>query len=96
MSSLDNIKDTLRQNLTDLRRRYPIASLAIFGSYARGDETPESDVDILVEFNGDIAWEFFDLEDELKNILQKKVDLVSKGGLKPRHWDYLKSRLQYV
>ncbi len=96
MSSRETIQATLRKHLPDLKQRYPIAWLALFGSYTRGEQTAKSDIDILVDFNGPVGIEFVELADELEKILHSKVDLVSKGGLKPRHWDYLKERLAYV
>ena len=56
--------------------------MAIFGSQASGDTTPESDVDILVSFNGKIGIEFIDLADELEQIKERKVDLISMESLK--------------
>ena len=53
---------------------------------------PESDIDILVEFEPDTPiglWEFAGLEDELRDLLGRKVDLVSKRGLKPRVRPYV-------
>ena len=82
--------------MPELQKRYPIAWMAIFGSYARSEQTSGSDIDILVDFNKPIGIEFIDLADELEKILNTKVDLVSKGGLKSRHWEYLKHRLTYV
>ena len=63
----------------------------------RNDFDPEkSDVDIMVEFNGEIGWEFFDLKDELEKILGRKVDLVSKLAIKPHYWEYIEKDLSNV
>jgi len=91
-----DVKSILQRHLPELKKRYPIEWMTLFGSYARGEETADSDVDLLVDFNGPIGIEFVDLTDEIEKILNVKVDLVSKGGLKPRHWEYLKPRLTYV
>ena len=56
IQKLQNYKDNLLE-------KYPIKSLGIFGSYSRGDNNLDSDIDILVEFNGRIGIEFLDLED---------------------------------
>src|ERR1035441_2031780 len=69
MSLVENIKDKLNSALPDLQTRYPIAKLGIFGSVTRTDFTDKSDIDIMVEFNGEIGWEFFDLEEELTKML---------------------------
>jgi len=50
----------------------------------RGEESESSDVDILVTFSEPIGWEFVDLKEYLEEILEKRVDLVSIGALKPQ------------
>jgi predicted nucleotidyltransferase len=97
MTTLESIKTKISEQLPDLRKRYPIENLALFGSVTRDDFNPEtSDIDILVEFYGEIGWEFFDLESELKKILNREVDLVSKGAIKPHYWEYIKKDLIHV
>ena len=93
---LNNIKQTLSSALPDLRKRYPISEMALFGSQVSGDATEKSDVDILVSFNGAIGIQFIDLADELEKLLGKKVDLITKEGLKHRQWEYLKDKVVYV
>jgi len=72
--------------LADLCRRYQVRELSVFGSAARGQMTPDSDIDILVEF---LPGSEIDLVDyaglmlDLSKLLGRKVDLVSKNGLKP-------------
>ena len=96
-SILTNIKFQLAKHLPELRLKFPISEIALFGSVTRDDFDPlQSDIDILVDFNGPIGIEFCDLADELEQILHWKVDVVSKSGLKPKNWDYLKTRLSYV
>ncbi len=91
MTTAEAIREKLAAHLPSLKQRYPIARLALFGSVVRDDFDPEkSDIDILVEFNGDIGWEFFDLEAELEKILGRKVDLVSKRAIKPHYWEHIK------
>ncbi len=73
--------------LEEICRRYQVKELALFGSAARGEMRPDSDVDLLVEFqprHGMGLFEFDALERELAALLGRKVDLVSKNGLKPR------------
>jgi predicted nucleotidyltransferase len=96
MSNMEEIKQKLHQELPRLKQEFPIQSLALFGSYVRNEQTAASDVDIIVEFNDNIGWEFLDLQSELEKLLVKKVDLISKRGIKPRYWEYLKDKLVYV
>lgn len=67
-----------------LRQRWPIRSLALFGSVARGEDGRRSDVDILVEFERPIGLSaFLALEASLAGLVGRPVDLVSRGALKP-------------
>jgi predicted nucleotidyltransferase len=70
--------------LAELCRRYGIAELSVFGSVARGDDRPESDVDLLYVLapTARLGWEIVDLRDELAEVLGRPVDLVPKSGLK--------------
>ena len=95
--NLIELKTKLHGYLPVLKKKYPVEWLALFGSVTRNDFNPDkSDIDILVEFNGSIGIEFVDLADDLEKLTGQKVDLVSRGGLKPRQWEYLKDKLQYV
>ena len=72
--------------LAELCQRYHVRELALFGSVLRADFGPESDIDVLVEFEPDAPiglFEFFELEDALALVLQRRVDLVPKRALKP-------------
>lgn len=70
--------------------------MAIFGSYAREEQTKNSDLDIIVEFNDKIGIRFIDLAEELEKIVGLKVDLVSKKGVKEKYLQEIKSELIYV
>ena len=96
MRTLQEIKLTLERNKEDIFDKYPIKSLAIFGSYARNKPQSISDVDILVEFHSPIGIRFIDLADELESILGVKVDLVSKNGMKEKYYNVVKQDLIYV
>jgi predicted nucleotidyltransferase len=89
-SSVASSKDTaqfiaiLRHHLPEISRKYKVSYLGIFGSYIRGEQKPESDLDILVEFEeAPGLFEYIQLEDYLSEILGVKVDLVMKSALKP-------------
>jgi predicted nucleotidyltransferase len=63
---------------------HPIEKAWVFGSYARGEETKNSDLDILVRFNENAAISLFDyvrIMDKIEKLLHKKVDLVSEYGV---------------
>ncbi len=72
--------------LADLCRRYHVKKLSLFGSFVRGEMRPDSDLDVMVEFEPDarigiLKFEF--LSEELEALSGRKVDLVTKRGLKP-------------
>lgn len=84
-SPVADIKQTLREHLPDLRERYGVRSFAIFGSYVRGEQDLNSDIDILVSFDDPPGLlRFIDLENELGGLLGHPVDLVVEDSLKPR------------
>lgn len=85
MKNLDELKQILSTQKQSLCNRYQLTTLGIFGSYARGEQTEASDVDILVDY--EIAPTFVDLvelRDYLSEIFDLKVDVVTKNGLKNR------------
>jgi len=86
MKTLADIQRILSQHKDILRERFGVRRLAVFGSYARGEATPQSDVDILVEFERPIGWEIVDLHDYLEALLDMNVDLVTPGALKRKPW----------
>ena len=74
------------ERLAELCRRYYVQELSVFGSMARGDDRPDSDVDILVAFQPDAPIgliEYARLMEDLSELMGRKVDLVSKKYLKP-------------
>jgi len=93
---MNNIVSILKDHKEDLFANFPIKSLALFGSYSRGDFETNSDVDIMVEMREAKAVAFINLSYQLEEILQKKVDLVSKNGIQAKYYDYLKKDLIYV
>jgi hypothetical protein len=96
MSLAEEILFKLRNLKSQLTKKYPIAAMALFGSFSRGDQLADSDIDILVELDGKIGSRFIDLAEELESALGRKVDLVSKNGIKPRYFKSIKEDLIYV
>jgi predicted nucleotidyltransferase len=81
----ETIKTKLAAYKPILVERYGVKEIGIFGSYVRGNQKRDSDVDILVDFTGSISLlDFVHLENELSDLLGVKVDLVMKTALKPR------------
>lgn len=96
MKTLDEVKSILIQNKENLYGKFKIKKIGIFGSYARDEQTLESDVDILVEFDVVPGFEFVDLANLLEKIVGEKVDLISKGAIRPDRWKYVEEDIIYV
>lgn len=83
--------ETVLQTLRDqpnLFDQFKIKTLALFGSTARNEATPQSDLDFLVEFDADPTLDLYmNLKFFLEDLFEKKVDLVTKGSLKPQITD---------
>lgn len=73
------------ERLDAICRRYGIARLLVFGSVARGEPTPSSDVDVLYDLlpGARLGWEIDDLADELADVFGRPVDLVARTALHP-------------
>ena len=90
------IAKTLKDNKKDLLSRYHLTAIGIFGSFTREDFREDSDIDILIDYDQPIGIEFIDLAEELEKILDRKVDLVSKNGVKPKYFEEIQKDLIYV
>jgi predicted nucleotidyltransferase len=93
MTAREDILQTLRKQRPAMSRRYPIRRLALFGSWARGDAREDSDVDLMVEVDPSIGLRFVDLAEELERALGRRVNLVSRRGLKPALWAVVEPEL---
>ncbi|PIR17887.1 MAG: nucleotidyltransferase [Deltaproteobacteria bacterium CG11_big_fil_rev_8_21_14_0_20_49_13] len=83
--TLRKIKTILTAQKLILAKKFNVKEIALFGSYVRGENKSNSDIDILVEFFQPIGlFAFMDCEEYLEKILGIKVDLVSKKALKPQ------------
>ena len=83
--------------MPSIKAKYHIKQLGIFGSFVRNEQTEESDVDILVEFDSPIGFfDFVRLERQLSETLNKKVDLVSKKALKSAIREEVLKEIKYV
>ncbi len=97
MADRQMILATLKKAKPLLAQKYGVKDLAIFGSYSRNEEIAgKSDLDIMVDFSQPIGLAFVDLADELEGLLQLKVDLVSRGGIKPKYFTVIEPDLIYV
>ena len=82
MKSSEEIKEILSEHKEEIREKYGVVILGVFGSYARGEQKETSDVDILIEIERPIGLKFFELWDELEKLLGCEVDLVREKLLR--------------
>lgn len=96
--NLNEIMALLKKQKAFLENKYKIKEIGIFGSYVRGDQNPESDLDIIVNYkdNSIAIFDFLDLKEYLSNILGINVDLVMKEGLKPTIGENILSHVLYA
>jgi uncharacterized protein len=81
--SIDEIRKIIYEHKEELEKDFNAVSFFVFGSYAKGQQTPESDIDILVELKAPLGLKFFKLEIFLGKLFGKKVDLGTPNCLKP-------------
>ncbi|MEI6948045.1 nucleotidyltransferase family protein [Paraflavisolibacter sp. H34] len=96
MGQLADIRKVLEQLKPELARKYHVQTIGLFGSVVRDDFSPNSDVDILVDFDRPIGVEFIDLADYIEQQLQYKVDLVSRRGIKDKYFKAIEREIVYV
>jgi len=95
--SLDEIKDILNKHREELRQRYNITEMGIFGSYVRGEQKKRSDVDILVEIGKPVSLlTFVNIENYLAKILKTKVDLIPKDSIRPELKERILKEVVYL
>ncbi len=97
MSNDEKIKQ-IAEKTAPVFKKYGVEYAGLFGSYARGDEKEESDVDILVR-RGSKSLSLFDfigMKDEISDILNKKVDLVSEKAIIPYFKDHIFNDLRAI
>lgn len=91
------IFDLLSQNFFQMRNDYGVEKMGVLGSFARGEQGPESDVDILVEFSHPVGMiDFIRIENRLRDLLGIKVDLVTRNALKKNIGQRILNEVQYV
>jgi len=91
------ILQTLQSLKPKLQQEYGLSELALFGSYSSDEQTAESDIDILVDFDKPIGIEYLDVVYLLQKAFREvPVQVVSKGAIKPKYYDRLKEDLLYA
>jgi len=81
--------DIIKSHANDIKIRFSVKRIGIFGSFARGEQKESSDIDILVEFEKPTFRNFMNLSFYMEDLLGRKVDLVTVKGLHPRIRPYV-------
>ncbi len=98
-TDLETIKQKIAQNKEYLLKTYGVEEIGVFGSFARGDNNTDSDIDISIVLNRKVTvglFEFARMQFYLEDVLGRKVDLVIKSGIKPLIKDRILSQLIIV
>lgn len=97
MKHLHQYVETISKLKPELEQRFGVNSIGLFGSVVRPDFSLEkSDIDIVVDFTRPIGIEFIELGDYLEDNLKKKVDLLSRNGIKPHYLKSIEAEIVYV
>jgi hypothetical protein len=88
----------LRNHEPEIKKRFGVSKIGIFGSFVRGEERPDSDVDVLVTFrNGEKTFDnYMSCKFYLEDLFGRKVDLVMKGSIKKRLKPYILGEVVYA
>jgi len=92
MKTLEEIKRILAEHKSEIREKYGIVIVGIFGSYARGEQKETSDIDIIVELDRPIGLDFYEFWDYIENLFGTKVDVLTLSALKQKTllWENVK------
>ena len=97
MKSLNEIKKNIKTNKSSIFQKYKIHRLGFFGSYVRGEQNRDSDLDILVEYKeAPSLITLMELEGYLSTTLGVKVDLITSKGLKPPLKSFILEEVVYL
>lgn len=97
MKTVNDIQKIIKQNKQALKKQYGLKEVGIFGSYVKGEQDEDSDVDLLVEVERPMGLvKFMKLENHLSQILGVKADLVMKKALKPNIGRRILQEVRYV
>jgi len=82
MLTQEKARDILRRELPNLRDNFGVRSIGLFGSFAKGEQTEDSDIDILIEFEKPIGLKFVELAEYLEKVFGRQVDVLTPAGIK--------------
>jgi hypothetical protein len=96
MLTKEKILKSLAKDKPQLQKQFKVSKLALFGSYARGEQNPDSDVDILVDVDPSIGLDFVTLAERIEKLLGTSVDLISMRAVTSKAMKFIEPELIYV
>jgi hypothetical protein len=96
MLTRETILNYIHLHLDEMKKRFSVSRIGLFGSYARDAATPASDIDILIEFINPTYDNYMDLKFFLEDLFQGPVDLVMLDAIKPRLKPYISQEVVYA
>ena len=88
--------EILRDHEQEIKKRFAVRRIGLFGSFVRGEETKESDIDILVEFEDPTFRNFMNLAFYLEDIFSRRVDLLTPEGISHRIRPYVEKEVVWA
>lgn len=97
MFTKDFVLETIKVNQNKFRK-FGVSRLGLFGSFVRNEQTPESDLDFIVDFEeGQKTYDhFYAVAEILENLFNKKIDLLTQKSLSPHLAPYINKEVEYV
>lgn len=97
MKNLIEIRDILTKNKKIIQENYKVKKIGIFGSYVRGEQKEDSDLDIIVDFSEPVSLlKLVNFENFLRNITGLKVDVVPESDIRPELRDNILNEASYL
>lgn len=96
MYTLQDILSKLKKSKPELEKKYPLTNIGVFGSYARGEATDRSDIDIAIEIDGYMGLSFVALADEIESLFGVKTDVIPMRSIKPEYLQQIEKEIIYV
>jgi predicted nucleotidyltransferase len=95
---VETIKRKLEEEKNYIEKCFYVKKIGIFGSFVRSEQTPSSDIDVLVEFEKGHKdfFNYMKLKYYLENLLERKVDLVIKKAIKPKLKERILTEVEYI
>ncbi len=96
MTSAQKIEIKIKEVMPYLQHEFGIDQIGYFGSFAKGNYTNESDLDVLVKFNKPLGWKFFDLKEYLEKLVGRKVDLVTEQSIRKQWRESILNQVKFI